>query len=159
MKQQLKEFAGGLTEPSLPALMGTIGVALMTAALCAWKLTPAFFTGRAANYLMKNSKDGDLYISSEVMRLMESPPNKPALIAIGDSMIRESISSADELRRDVAINGGIDMDVRLLLAGAVTQWEELAIADCLPGRIRGVVLLEVSPYNIATRKKPANNGE
>jgi len=158
MKRQFKEFANGLVEPSLPALAGTFLVALMSAVLCAWKITPQFFAEGAANYLMKNSKDGDLYLSSEVLRLVHSPPTKPALVAIGDSMMRESISSADDLRRDVLTQGGADVDVRLLVAGAVTQWEELAIADCLAGRVHGVVLLEVSPYNIATRKKPAANG-
>lgn len=146
------EFIRGLTQPSLPGVIGIVCVAMLLGALCVWGITPHFFASSAAGYLMKNSNDDYVSVSAEVLRLTDSPPVKPTLIAIGDSMMREAISSANELRQDISVTIKSDLDVRIFVASSLTHWQEAAIADCVRNHMHGVVVLEITPFNLAMRR-------
>jgi len=145
-----REFARGLFRPSPASIFGAIFVAAALFGLCMWRITPAF-VARHEGYFMRDALDNYVHLTGSTLRLVHSPPAEPACIVLGDSMIREAVSSEADLERIVGEKAGRPVSVHLLVADAMTQWEAVVVTDCIRGSVRGVVVLEMTPYNVALR--------
>ncbi|MGA2500905.1 MAG: hypothetical protein ABSH20_24470 [Tepidisphaeraceae bacterium] len=144
------EFARGAFTPSLPAIIGAILTAGAIFGLAMWRITPAFVAERGG-YLVRDREDVYAYLTAQTLRLARDRPAEPVCVLIGDSIIREAITSERELTREVCKKAGRTVSVHLLVAGGLSHWEAVSLTDCIRGRVHGVVAIEITPYNL-TRK-------
>ncbi len=145
LSEYLTAFIEGLTRPSLPALAGMILVAGASLAACFWLITPELFSGPGYGYFVENVNDEYSFISADVLRLQQNPPDDPVVLYFGTSSLREALSSRGHLEE--LLQERLDRKVKVLnlTAGGLTHWEITAMLDGLLEDIKGVVVLPCSP--------------
>jgi hypothetical protein len=148
IKQCSAEFLRGATRPSLAGLAGTLGVTVGIILLCAWKITPHLVANYPA-YFEADDRDEFAQLTSQTLKIEESPTDGLSVVILGDSSIREAVTSPEDMERRVAAHLGRPVHVHLLVANGLTQWGATAITDVIRDHIKGVVLLEISPYNLS----------
>lgn len=149
LRMALNQFALGATRASLPALLGSVSVAALLFLLCLLELTPNTMATPAARIIVRKSRDHYGNVTLEALRLRRSPPQGLSVVLIGDSRVYEAIPRDHSLQDALSARLNTRVTVHILAAGALTQWEAVPIADSFGERVRGVVVLEISPFNVA----------
>lgn len=153
MRDQLRssvgQFVAGATHPSLPALAGTILVAVGLFVVCLIEVSPRTMANPAAQVLVKKSRDQYGHLTLNALRLRQSPPQEDCVVIIGDSMIYQAIPRPQSLEQDLRERIGGRVAVRTLAAGALTQWEAIVLTDSVQDWLHGVVVLEITPFNLS----------
>jgi hypothetical protein len=73
---------------------------------------------------------------------------------VGDSTIREAITSEADLSRRISELAGEPVSAHLLVAGALGLWDSVCVTDCIRNQVSGLVVVEISPYNVAAGITP-----
>jgi hypothetical protein len=149
LRTAINQFALGATHPSLPALLGALGVAAALFVLCLLEVTPRTMAMPSAQFILKKSRDRDGRVTLEVLRLRQAPPQGLNVVIIGDSMIYQAIPQPENLENALRARLHVPATVHILASGALTQWEAVPLADSLGEKFRGVVAVEISPFNVA----------
>ena len=145
----LGEFARGATRPSLPALAGSIAVALGLLGACAFLITPEAVGGPGRGYFSRDNEDRYADLSSEILHLGRTAPRVPSVVLIGASSTREAFSSAEELELLLLEETGETFAVYNLTSDGITHWEAQGVWDFIGGKFPGMVALEISPLNLS----------
>jgi len=158
MKQRGAEFIRGATRPSLGALLGAACVGAALLGVCAWGITPHLIATKPG-YFEVDKRDEFAHLTARTLQIAESPVDGTSVVIIGDSSVREAISSPEDLEQQLLEKSGQHVTVKLLAAGGLTQWGTVAITDNIRDHIKGVVLLEISPYNLSMDEEPLTEYE
>ncbi|MGE5608460.1 MAG: SGNH/GDSL hydrolase family protein [Bacillota bacterium] len=149
IQRQAREFVAGTTQPSLPSVLGAICTAALCFLACMWLITPQFVAAGASKYIVMNARDDSAHITAKVLGIQQSSWHGVSLVAIGDSMLREAVTSEEVLHKLLSKKTGRNVAVHLLTGGGFSHWHAMGLADCVRDRVRGVVLLEISLYNLS----------
>ena len=145
LREYWKAFFGGLTQPSLPALLGMLLVACL-AVLASMKLvTPHFFSGPGYGIFVEDSNDEYAFLTADILRIQENPPEIPVVLYFGTSSLREALTSRGHLEELLQERMGRKIKVFNLTAGGLTHWEISAMLDSTLNLVHGVVVLPCSP--------------
>lgn len=137
----LRSFVSGLVRPSGTAVFSALAFVVLVGLTAIAVVDESLVrVPNRARYLFTSSIDGDMYVTSQTMRLGSMDPSKPILVVIGASAGRESI---DPFLLD--LDFGTDEQVFSLCQGRQSFWEAEAILDKVPDGIAGVVLFSIGP--------------
>ncbi len=145
----IRQFAIGATCPSLPALLGAILVAVGLFVLCVLRVTPDTMATPVGQLMTRKTADAFGQLTVRTLCLRQSPPQGMSVVLIGDSMVYQAIPQAQALEQALRAHLHAQVPVHILAAGSLTQWEALPLTDVIGDRIHGVIVLEISPFNIA----------
>ena len=145
LRTRVAAFATGLTSASWVGTLGAVAVCLAIYAALIVGITPARFAASPTRF-MANKTDGYPVLKATALRLAAGKSHKYRVIVIGDSGIREAITSPDDLQARVSAIASRQVEVIPLTAGGLTQLDAVDLCGMLRGRLRGQVLLEVSPF-------------
>lgn len=141
-------FLAGACAPSAAALFLAALICAGWIVACARLVTPRWVV-RHESLLTTGRRDEFPQLASRALGLRLSHPREPLVVLIGDSSLREAVTSEADLSRRLGERAGRPTSAALLAAGGVTILDELALTDqILAGRPRGVVVLEVSQYDL-----------
>ncbi len=154
MRMWLGEFVWGATKPSLPALAGSILVAVALFAGCIFSITPELVGGAGRGYFVRNDEDHYAGLTAEALHLGRTVPNAPSVVLIGASSTREAFSTKAELERLLLEETGESFAVYNLTSDGITHWEVGALWDIIGGKFPGMIVVEVSPLNLS--RNPAD---
>lgn len=143
------QFIQGLTQPSLPALIGTVVVATSVFCCCLIVITPTFIGTTGYGYFINGSTDEYGYLTSEVLRIKLIHSQSISIALVGESSLREAISDVTYLNQLVEKQIGQPVNSYDLMAGSLSHWEAVCILDNLNKNFRGVVVLYISPNALA----------
>ena len=106
---------------------------------------------RATGRFAESSDDEFPFVKARTMRIAahgsETDPYR--VILIGDSAISEAITSPQNLESRIAKKLGHRVALTPLMAGGLNQLEAVDLCAVLRGHMRGEVILQISPYNLA----------
>lgn len=145
------QFIEGLTQPSLPALIGTVGVATSVFCWCVIFITPTFIATTGYGYFINGATDEYGYLTSEVLRIKQTPAQQLSIALVGESSLREAISDVTQLNHWVEEKIGQPVVSYDLMAGSLSHWEAVCILDNLNENFRGIVVLYISPNALARK--------
>ncbi len=144
-----RSFVHGATRPSLAALFGAAAVVMV----CLWGavtgLRPERFAALDASSLTLDGEDDYGRLSHEVLALSARRWERPTVLLLGPSSLRECLTTPAGFTREVEAAADLDLDVFDLAADDSTFAEYAGVLDVLPDGFRGVVALTVSPTMFA----------
>ena len=126
----------------------TLGTVLLGIAICAFTFTETFVAGPYHRYLAWGPSDTQLEVTSRAISLRQMELEGPAVFVLGSSGIREAISNSEALQWMLRENTEERPAVHNLSSFDQTTVEMFALADMLPDRFDGVVLLGVNPCDL-----------
>lgn len=136
----VRAFWHGLTQPSLPALVGALLVALGMLVWCARVLDERVIA--SARFAVHEGDDYAFVAASSLT------PTPAGIVLMASSSGREALADPFTLERLVVQHGGVaSAPVRLLMAGGLYHLEMLALVERLPVG-SSVLGLEVSERNL-----------
>ncbi len=153
----LGEFARGAYRPSLPALAGSVLVALALLGACTCLITPEVVGGAGRGYFVRNDEDHYAGLTAQILHLGKTARRVPSVVLIGASSTREAFSSTGELERSLLEETGEEFVVHNLTSDGITHWEAQGVWDFIGGKFPGMVVLEISPLNLS--RSPADLGD
>jgi hypothetical protein len=142
-------FWRGATRASAAGLGGTLLVAAACFACCVWFITPDFIAAKG-RYLVVDREDEYAALTAQVMRIARTEAPCYRAVVVGDSAVREALSSPGDIQR--ALNEKLQKKVRvdLLTTGGLTPWEALMALDVMGDRFDGgLVVLQMAPQLLA----------
>ena len=141
-----RAFWQAATRPSLPALSIALAVALAAVIGALIGLESAGLGGY--RLLMENDRDDYCYFTGKVGEIGESR-DTPTVVWMGGSSARESVSSEQEFSDLVHAATGYRPDVHFITPDGMTHWEFAAAVEQFVNEFNGVILLNVSPFQLA----------
>ncbi|MEX2215022.1 MAG: hypothetical protein WD768_12885 [Phycisphaeraceae bacterium] len=139
-------FLQGLTRPSLPAVIGTLCVALAWLAACVLFLTPANLARIDARYLMTVEDDDYTEVSLRAFRIAAQPVKPAFAIALfGTSGTREAISDEKVIEEAVSAELGTQAPCYFLAAKALSPYEMVGVMDHISEGFEGIVVMHIGP--------------
>jgi len=152
------EFIQAATQPSLPALLGTLGVALTITILLVTLLTPDLLATKGYGYFLDSPTDNYAYLTSETLRISKTAPLKNYnVILMGASNIQEAVY-ADYLEQLLRQQTQQPINVYKLTAGGLFLWEEICILDRVREHFQGLVVLQIAPSRLALDRAHLKKG-
>lgn len=148
-----REFWRGLARPSLPGLLIALAFCAGCFLSCLAFVTPELMASDLHWFLARDAADDFHFVTAKVLALPRGELSQPGIFILGGSAEMESITSEEDLARRVRDKTGFQPVVRNLAAGGQTTWEAAALADRLPLRFDGVVLLTVKPVRVVTTRR------
>lgn len=150
-------FLDGATQPSLPALVGTLGVAVIIFGLMLTLLTPDLMATKGYGYLLTDPTDDYAYLTSETLRIRKAASSQTSVAVLGNSFFQEALE-ASSLERELQDQTHQPITVYKLTAGGLFLWEELCILDNLPQQFQGMVVLQMEPAFLAFERERLKGG-
>ena len=141
-------FRAGCMAPSLTSLIGAVLVCGLWIGWCAVHITPRW-VARHATLLTTSRKDEMPTLGAKAVRLGITPPPGPTLVLVGNSSLREALTSEPDLARRLSAAAGKPLGVTLLAAGGIGHLDEVALTDQFLGRLHGAIALEISQYELS----------
>ncbi|MDM8559128.1 hypothetical protein [Candidatus Parabeggiatoa sp. HSG14] len=138
------DFLDGATKPSLPALLGTLGVASTLFLLFVTLLTPDIMATKGYGYFFDSPIDDYAYLTSETLRISKTAPPHPSIILMGASNIQEAVY-AKYLEKQLQEKLKQPITVYKLTAGGLFLREQICLLDKIRNRFQGIVVLQVTP--------------
>jgi len=140
-----RAFLDGATKPSLPALLGTLGVAISIFLLFVTLLTPDFLATKGYGYFFDGPTDNYAYLTSETLRISKTAKSpQKNIVLMGASNIKEAVH-AKHLEQLLQDKTKQPIKVYNLTAGGLFLWEEICLLDKIRNRFRGIVVLQITP--------------
>ncbi|MDB5321400.1 MAG: hypothetical protein JWN40_3031 [Phycisphaerales bacterium] len=142
--RRLRQWVDGVSTPSLGALAGALLVVAALFISGALLVTPKVMANRSELFAA-NSQDEFAFVTAHALKIASAPATGLSVTVIGDSSLREAITSPEVLARLVSLDAGRPIVANLLAAGGLNHFDEVALSDLLRDHLRGVILLEISP--------------
>jgi hypothetical protein len=141
-------LVAGLRADSLAAIVGALVVCAGWIAFAAWKVTPGWVAAHSA-LLTTGIHDELPELGSKTLALALSPPSGRMIVLVGDSSLREAVTTESDLASCMAKEIGHPEPTVMLTAGGLTIFDEVAVLDQLSGRIHGAVVVEISEFQLS----------
>ena len=141
-------FLDGLTKPSRGATAATLATVFVGFAICAITFTEGFVAGPFHRYLAWGRTDTQLEVTSRALAVRSMELDGPAVFILGSSGIREAISNSEDLQGLLGERSPDAPVVCNLSSFDQTTVEMFALADMLPEKFDGVVLLGINPCDV-----------
>ena len=137
----------------MPSWLGTAGavlVCLVWFSCCTIFVTPKRFAAAPGRFA-DNPQDEFPFVKARAMRVASDPAAADTyrVILIGDSAIGEAITSPKDLQRRIQRQVRQHVLVTPLIAGGLDQLEAVDLCAMVRDHMRGQVILQISPYNMA----------
>jgi len=143
-------FVGALTPAAAPTLGAIIIASFLLLFSCLF-LSESRFARMNPGYFMNDVEDEYPKLVHDVLKVARGPSEPISVTIIGDSSIREAISSQEHLEELLRQKVGRRVAVHILAAGGLSHWEAVGLIDRVRLRSRGVIVAEVSPSVLALR--------
>jgi len=144
------QFVEGLARPSAHGLLGTLLVVILLVIGCACCLTRHLLAHHPEYLAGSGPADESTWITAETLRICEEPPQELSVTIIGNSAVRDAITDETDLSARLSQLAGRRVDVHLLAAGRIDLWNIVCLSDAICGHARGLAVLQISPYDLAT---------
>jgi len=142
----LSSFIDGVTHPTLPAVIGTLSVALAWFLACLLLVTPANLAKVDARYFMTVPEDDYTEVSLRAFRIAQQKEKPPFAVAIlGTSGTRESIYDEKIIEEAVGAELKMPAPCYFLAAKALSLYEIAGLMDQVGDGFRGIVMVHVGP--------------
>lgn len=140
----IAECVRGATQPSFPALVGTLVVAIAAMLMCVTLITPDLLANKGYGYIIESPEDEYAYLTSEVLRIQRSKHPELAVALIGSSFTREAITHAEHLEGLLYDRLQRPVTVYNLSVAGLRIWDMVCVADCIQEDFRGIIVIPVS---------------
>jgi hypothetical protein len=150
-------FLDGATQPSLPVLGGTLGVAVTIFGLMLTLLTPDLLATKGYGYFLTDPSDDYAYLTSETLRIRKEAPSRASVALIGDSFFQEALHPK-YLERELQDQTHQPITVYKLAVGGLFLWEEICILDNIRHQFQGVIVLHVQPPLLSQGREHLKGG-
>lgn len=145
----LSEFVAGATQPSIWGIGGAFGVVLACFAACTLFVTPEFLVSHDYGYLLANEEDEYARLTWELLWLRQLPEPVEGVALVGSSSVREAISDANGIARNLEQRVSRPIDVLSLNVAGLRLWEKAQACLCLEDRLKGVVVIQIDPLDLS----------
>jgi hypothetical protein len=126
-------------------------VALLAASVM--MITPKHLARIDARYLMTVEEDNYTEISLRAFRIAQEGPKPFAVAMFGTSLMREAISDEAVIGQAASAGLGRPAAVYYLPAKALSIYEDVSLMDLVGRDFSGIVILQISPYQLLEGKK------
>lgn len=144
-RSQARELLAGLTEPSLPSVLGALLVAVLLWSTAAARIG---WDSVAEGWWLSSPVDDYAALAAECLSLQRAPMPVLPVVLIGSSASREALVDTHalsvKLGRELKLPPH-EVSVHGLFAGDLRPVEMLALTACLPEGFDGLVLASISP--------------
>jgi len=147
------QFFGALTRPSAAGLLGTLLVAMLWFACCACFLTRHLLAHHPQYLAGSGFMDESTFITADVLRICEGPPEELGVTIIGNSAVRDAITDEADLSERLSRKAGRNVNVHILAAPRLDLWNMVCVGDAICGHTHGLAVLQISPYDLATNPR------
>jgi hypothetical protein len=138
-----REFLDGAITPSLPALLGTLGVAIIIFVLFVTLLTPDFLATKGYGYFFDGPMDDYAYLTTETLRISKTAqPQQKNIVLMGASNIKEAVH-AKYLERLLQDKMKQPITVYNLSAGGLFILDQVCMLDKIRNRFKGITVLQI----------------
>ncbi len=141
LKRLCCEFGHGASSPSLISVVTALLVAAVLFVSCFLFITPELMASGAQRYLAGGKYDHYNFTTAEVLKLSRCELSGPAVFILGTSSDQEAVVNCAALAEIISSKVNIAPAVHILTTPGQSHWEMAAVAEMLPRRFDGVVLL------------------
>ncbi|MEZ4320670.1 MAG: hypothetical protein R3F61_24520 [Myxococcota bacterium] len=131
----MDDFRTGLSTPSIAAIGATSGTVMLLGLLSTALAGPSWFMDGRVRWLAETDTDDAAFVSARMFDLDPFPPG--AIVLLGASGMRESLTSAAALQEAVSTRLGREVPVIDLMMDGMTQIEAAMLAAEVTDRLEG----------------------
>jgi hypothetical protein len=148
--RRFSAFIQGCTIPSWTGTIGALAVCAMMYLFCCLYVTDRRFIQSPGRFAATD-EDEFAFVKARAMRIAHDPraADQYRVVLIGDSAISQALTSPRDLQRRIERRVGHKVTLTPLLAGGLNQLEAVDLCAMMRDHLRGQVILEISPYNMA----------
>ena len=148
-----REFKRGVLKPSLGGVLGAMVVAVVLLLISVFLITPELMASIDYGYFLASPRDSYAYVAAETLRLASTEYANPSVILVGSSAMREAISDVTDVKNALSKRLGCTIDVYRLTAEGLNLWEISSVVDLLDDKAQGLLVVGISPKQLAYDKK------